>query len=138
MSFSNYAAQALLNSLFGKTSNYGALGSAPTIHVALFTTAPGEDGTGGTEVSGNGYARVATTAADWAGATDADPSVVTNANAITFPSATGAWGTVTDFGLYDASTGGNMIATGSLTTSKAPTSGDTPKFAANELSASLD
>ncbi|MFP3344634.1 hypothetical protein R0J87_19345, partial [Halomonas sp. SIMBA_159] len=32
MSFSNYTNQALLNSLFGKTSNFGALASAPTIY----------------------------------------------------------------------------------------------------------
>ena len=52
-----------------------------------------------------GYARVSTAGADWNTATDADPSVVTNANAIEFPTASGSWGTVTHFALYDAATG---------------------------------
>jgi hypothetical protein len=62
MSFFNRTAQALLNSLFGKASNFGALGSAPTLHVGLSSTAPNEDGTGITEPAGGGYARVATVA----------------------------------------------------------------------------
>lgn len=138
MSFSNYAAQAVLNSLFGKTSNFGALASAPTIYVALFTTMPGEDGTGGTEVSGGSYARVATVAGDWNAATSADPSVVDNANAVTFPEATGAWGTVVGFGLFDAATVGNYLGGNTFGTSKAPTSGDTPEFAAGDLDVTLD
>lgn len=138
MSFSNRTAQALLNAMFGKTSNFGALASAPTIYVALFTTAPGEDGTGGTEVSGGSYARVATVGADWNAATLADPSLIDNANAITFPTASGAWGTVTSFGLYDAATVGNYLGGGALGTSKAPTTGDTPRFSAGELNVTLD
>lgn len=138
MSFSNYMAQALLNSAFGKTSNFGALASAPTMYVALFTTIPGEDGTGGTEVSGNGYNRVSTAAGDWNAATSADPSVVDNANAVTFPEATGAWGNVVAFGLYDAATTGNYLGGNSLNVAKSPTSGDTPSFAAGELDVSLD
>jgi hypothetical protein len=38
------------------------------------------------------------------------PSSATNAASITFPQATGTWGTVTSFGLYDASTSGNLLA----------------------------
>ena len=135
MSFSNYAAQALLNYMFGKTSNFD---TQPTIYVALFTTTPGEDGTGGVEVSGGAYARVATAAGDWNAATSADPSVVSNANAVTFPTATGAWGTVISFGLYDASSGGNYLGGGTLDTSKAPTADDVPSFAAGSLEVTLD
>ena len=138
MSFSNYTAQALLNSLFGKTSNFGALASRPTIYVALSTADPLEDGSGVAEPTGNGYARVATTPADWNDATLADPSVIDNANAITFPQATGAWGTITHFALYDAAVGGNYLGGGALSTSKAPTTGDTPSFAAGELNVTLD
>src|SRR5690606_40337569 len=97
MSFSNYTAQAVLNSLFGKTSNFGELASRPTIYVALSTADPLEDGSGVAEPAGNGYARAATTPADWNDATLADPSVINNANAIAFPQATGAWGTITHF-----------------------------------------
>lgn len=62
---SDYAAIALLNSLFGKTSNFGALASAPTIYVRLWTVLPNSAGTGGTECVGTGYAAEATVAGDW-------------------------------------------------------------------------
>lgn len=138
MSFSNYSAQALLNSFFGKTSNFGALASAPTIHVALFNTKPGEDGTGGTEVSGGGYARVETAASDWNNATNADPSEVTNANEIDFGTATASWGTVTSVGFYDAGTGGNMLFAADLTSSKSVGEDDAFKFPVGELKLRAD
>jgi hypothetical protein len=64
--------------------------------------------------------------------------VITNAEIIEFPSATGAWGTITHFALYDASSGGNVLAFGTLGVEKEPTDGDTPRFAAGLLSTSLD
>lgn len=138
MSFSIYMTQAVLNSVFGKTSSFGALASRPTMYVALFTTQPAEDGTGGVEVSGNGYTRVATAATDWNAATAVDPSVVDNATAITFPEATGAWGNVVAFGLYDAASVGNFLGANTLAVAKSPTTGDTPSFAAGTLDVSLD
>lgn len=141
MSFSNRTAQALLNSLFGKTSNFGALASRPTLYVGLSTSTPAEDGTGVTEPSGNGYARVATAPSDWNDATLADPSVVTNGNDVTFPAVTGVsqnWGVCTHVVVFDASSGGNVIGSGTLTTTKTPSSGDVPKFSAGELSITLD
>ena len=113
---------------------------APTnIFVGLYTTAPtADDGTGSTEVSGNAYARVSTGAADWNSASAGDPTVIDNANAITFPTASGGnWGTVVAFGLFDASTAGNLIAFGTLTTSKAVNDGDTAEFAAGALDVKL-
>jgi len=66
---SDYAAIALLNSLFGKTSNWGALASVPaTFYIALWTTTPDSAGAGGTECSGTGYAREAITASSWGAA----------------------------------------------------------------------
>lgn len=142
MSFANRTAQALLNSLFGKTSSFGALATPPTIHVALSSTDPGEDGTNVTEPAGNGYARKATTAADWNAATLADPSVITNASALAFPQATGGnWLAGTNIGyfaLYDAPTGGNYIGKGTLDVAKPVLQGDTPSFAPGALSCSLD
>lgn len=138
MSFSNYTSQATLNSLFGKTSAFGALASRPTFYIALSTTAPTETG-GVTEPVGNGYARVATAPADWNAATLADPSVTTNASEIAFPQATGAWGTITHFAVFDAATAGNYLgASNALTTPKSPTSGDTPRFAAGQISFTKD
>ncbi len=137
MSFTNRTSAALLNSLFGNTSDFGALATAPTMHVALSTTAPNEDGTGITEPVGNGYARVATAPADWNSATSADPSVLSNANAITFPQSTGSWGTVTHFVLFDALSGGNAVITAALGASQTIGADTTASFAAGALQATL-
>ena len=42
-------------------------------------------------------------------ATGSQPSTITNGAAITFPTATANWGTVIAFGLYDASSSGNLL-----------------------------
>lgn len=76
MPFTAYSDDALLNSLFGKTSNFGALGSAPTFYVGVSSTTPNPNGTGVTEPSGSGYARVATTAASWNASANQDPAWV--------------------------------------------------------------
>jgi len=136
MPLTNYSHQALLNSMFGKTSNFGALASAPTIYLALFTAAPNMAGAGGTEVAGASYARKATAASDWGTATSADPSVISNGTAQAFPQLVGSgedWGTVTHFGLYSALTSGTLLAYGALGTSKNPTEGDTPSFPIGSL-----
>lgn len=114
-----------------------------TLHVGLLTTAPSDAG-GGTEVSGGSYARVAVTSslANWAG-TQAAGSVVASSGtggatsnnvAISFPTPTATWGTVTHFGIYDAATGGNLLFWGSLTINKTINQADTVTFPAASLS----
>lgn len=141
MPLSPYADQAVLNSMFGKTSNFGALASVPTIYVGLSSTTPSVSGssvTGITEPSSGAYARVATAASDWNSATEAAPAVLTNLNAVTFPAATADWASganMTYFVLYDAATAGNVLAFGSLSTSAAPVlNTQTAEFAAGALS----
>lgn len=129
-SFGNYLETEILDHIFGK----GAY-TPPTIHVALSTADPTDDASGLAEPSGNGYARVETEAADWNAASG---GALDNANAIEFPAATGSWGTITHFALYDAATLGNLLAHGALTASKAIGSGDTARFAAGDLDVSLD
>jgi hypothetical protein len=89
--------------------------TAPTnIHVALFTVAPTDSG-GGTEVTGGSYARVQVTN----NATNfpaASAGLKQNGTAITFAQATADWGTVVAFGLFDASTSGNLLYWGWLGT----------------------
>lgn len=132
-SFGNYLELEILDHIFGMGNrNY----TPPSnIFVALSTADPTDDASGIAEPSGGAYARVSTAYTDWdvaaAGALD-------NANAITFPEATASWGTITHFALYDALTGGNMLAHGSLTTSKSVSSGDTIQFAAGDLDVTLD
>jgi len=129
-SFSDYWENEILDHIFGKGSY-----TSPTIYVGLSTADPTDDGTGLAEPVGNAYARVSTVAADW---TVASSGALNNVNDITFPEATGNWGTVTHFALFDAVTGGNMLAHGALSSSKAIGSGDTAKFAAGDLEVSLD
>lgn len=113
MSFGNRTAQALLNSLLGKTSNFGALASRPTLYIGLSSTTPNEDGTNVTEPSGGGYARQATAPSDWSGASLADPSEASNLTLIDFGVATADWLSGDDLVcgvVYDAASGGNYIA----------------------------
>lgn len=103
--FSRHTAGGLLQHVAG----YQAIFAEPTAYVALFTTAPtADDGTGAVEVSGGGYARVATSAASW-GAASASPPLIANGAAIVFPTATAGWGTIVAAGLYDAASGGNLL-----------------------------
>lgn len=132
----DYLEAAWLNTFRGTAFAVPAGG----VHVALFTTAPGETG-GGVEVSGGGYARqnVATTGwnAPTATGATADEQILSNAAAITFPTATAAWGTVAAVGIYDTAVGGNLLYFGNLTTAKSVTAGDTFKFNAGDLKLTL-
>jgi len=125
--FSNYLRNALLDHIFGNAT----FTPPANIFVALSTTEPSGDGSGVTEPSGNGYARVSTSDADWSGASSFE---IQNTSDVTFPTATGSWGTVSYFVLYDAASGGNMLIFGALTLSKEIVSGRTPSFTAGDLS----
>ena len=129
-SFSDHWENEILDHLFGKGTY-----TPPTIYIGLSTADPGDDGTGLSEPSGNGYARVATAAADW---NSAASGTLDNANAVEFAEATGSWGTVTHFALFDAASDGNLLAHGSLNQSKTIASGDTAQIAAGDLDVSLD
>lgn len=139
-----FRAQAL-----GITGASAAAGTGPTtLYVGLLTAAP-SDSAAGTEVSGGSYARVSITSAlsAWAGtqsagstaASSGTSGTTSNNNAITFPAPTANWGVVTHFAIYDASSAGNMLLWGSLTTSKTVNNGDAaPSFAAAALSFQID
>ena len=108
--------------------------TVPTnIYVALYSAAPTAAG-GGTELTGNGYARKVHDTWD-AGAANASE----NTGAITFdPASGGDWLEAVAFGLFDAITGGNFLGWGDLTVSKTVTDGDTAEFADGALDASLN
>jgi hypothetical protein len=63
--------------------------------------------------------------------------VATNNADVTFPTATGSWGTITHVGVHDASTTGNLLYHASLTTSKTVGSGDVFKISSGNLSVTL-
>ncbi len=104
------------------------------IFVALFLTLPNLSGTGGAEVSisGTNYTRqsVPVGAVNW----DVAGLEYSNADDITYGVPSATWGTIVGAGLYDASTGGNLLYTAPLTTSKSVSAGDgAPKILANQL-----
>ena len=102
---------------------------------------PAEDGSDVLEPSGGGYVRFQTAPADWNGATLADPSVATNANAFTWVKATATYLSGAKIGYmvaYDASAAGNYLGAGPLGTAKPVLVDDTPDVAAGAGSISLD
>lgn len=129
-SFSDYWEDEILDHLFSKGSH-----TPPIIYVGLSTADPGDDAAGLAEPSGNGYVRVQTAAGDWDFASGGS---LDNANTIEFPGATGDWGAITHFALFDTASGGHMLAHGSLSASKTVASGDTIRFAVGELNVTLD
>lgn len=131
----NYLEAALLNAVLRNTS----FTSPATVYVGLFTVAPTDAYTSGaptgTEVSGNAYARQAATFA----APSGTPRGVANSGTVTFPTATpSGWGTVTHMGIFDASSGGNLLYWEPLAASKTINAGDTANFAAGSLTISED
>jgi len=126
MSFTNYTETEVLEWLLTNTAV-----TRPTAwYVGLFTAAPGEAG-GGTEVSGGSYARESATFTV-SGAT------ASNSANIEFTEATASWGTITHVAIFDAVSGGNMLAYASLTTSKAIDTGDILRIPAGDLDVTLD
>ena len=110
-----------------------------TLRVALATAATTDAQTGATltEVANsNAYARTGPNPLDanWTAASSTD-GLTDNAAAITFPTATGSWGTVTHCMIVDSAThgAGNSIVHGSLSASKAVAINDIFEFAAGAL-----
>jgi hypothetical protein len=105
--------------------------SPTTAYIGLFTSAPNDSG-GGTEVSGGSYARQA------ASFSAASGGLTTTDTDITFPQATGNWGTVVAIGIHDADTSGNLLMYTDLTTSKTIETGDILKISTGSLTVALD
>ena len=124
---SDYLENAVLDHVLRNT----AYTAPTTVYVALFTTSPGESGSG-TEVSGGAYVRKAVTF----GA--AASGQISNSLDLEFDQATASWGTVSHIGIMDASTAGNLLFHGALAVSKAIDSGDIFRIVTGELTVSLD
>jgi hypothetical protein len=101
---SDYAGRKTADLWTGKTTV-----TLPTAYVALWTVLPTDAGSGGTEVTGGSYARVATSGATWNAAAGSAPISTSNASAITFPTSTSSWGSVVGWTHHDAASAGNMI-----------------------------
>ena len=127
MSASNYLEDKLLDHTLGGT----AFTQPSGLYLALSTGSFADDNSG-TELSGSNYSRKAMTFA-----AASSGSAATNA-AVEFDAATGSWGTVSHWGIYDASTSGNLLFHGSFTASKTIATNDILKGASGSITISLD
>lgn len=107
-----------------------------TLYVALFTTPPQLNGSGGTEVSrsGTSYARVAIAQnSGWQGPSGTNQEY-SNSQDIVFQVPTGNWGNIQAAGIYDAETDGNLYWVCYMMSTKSVENGDgAPKIPAGAL-----
>ena len=99
-------------------------------YLALYTADPTDSG-GGTEVTGGGYARQSVSFT-------VSGNTASNSAAVEYPTATASYGTVVAVGVFDASTGGNLIAYAGLTTDKAIDTGDVFRIPSGDLDITMD
>lgn len=123
-----YASNKILDNLFGASG----ISLPSTYYIGLSTTTISSTGTGATEPVGNAYARVGilNTKAYFSIATNGELS---NLSSVTFPVATGSWGTVSHVFLSDALTVGNIWYFDALQATRIVQSGATLIFLANAL-----
>jgi hypothetical protein len=117
---------AVLNILRGAAIT----GAAP--YVGLFSAAPADDSSAGTELAGNGYQRQPITFS--APATDAgNVRKIANTNNIQFGPALANWLAAVAFGIFDAQTNGNLLYWDALTAAKTVQQDDYGQFAPGSL-----
>ena len=119
---SDYLENKLLNHVLRNT----AYTSPSTVYLGLSTGSFGDDNSG-TELSGNNYSRVSIAFdAASSGATD-------NTSNVEFAAASGSWGSVSHYGIFDASSSGNLLIHGAFSAAKTIASGDILRINAGEL-----
>ena len=104
----------------------GSFTMPTAVYLGLSVASMGE-AADGTELSGSSYARQAATFSAASGGT------TSNSNTITFPTATGSWGSIGFWSLWTASSSGTMLLHGSFTTAKTISSGDVLRVSAGDL-----
>ena len=127
----HFYSDAVLNVLNGNDL------SGVTPFVALFSVAPGDDGSAGTELTGSGYARQAITFGAPGPATG-NAEQVANSNNIQFGPAAADWLQAVAFGIFDALTNGNLLYWNTLATPKVVQQGDFGQFAPGSLTVEED
>jgi len=122
---SNYLENKLLDHFLGTTS----FTMPAAVYVGLYSAAPDDTG-GGTEISGGSYARKP------AAFTAAASGATSNSANIDFTGMPAV--TVVAIGIHDASTAGNLLLWGTLTTNKTTDAGDTLRIATGDLDITID
>lgn len=133
------ASDYLENELLDHSLATGSFTAPAGVYVGLFTSADStgataanlEAGTLTNEVSGNGYSRQSATFGAASGGS------ASNSGNITFTASGGNWGTITHVAVHDASTAGNVLFYGALTTPKTIEDGDSFQIATSNLTISL-
>lgn len=122
---SNYLENKILDHVLGTA----AYTMPTTVEVALSTSAYNDDGLGGTELSGGGYARQTATFNASSG------GIATNAADLTFSNLQGVSVTqISHYGIFDQS--GNLLIHGAMTTPKTVADGEDAVIRAGQLTVS--
>ena len=98
----------------------------PVVYLALYTVAPTASG-GGTEVSASGYGRQTVTFAAPVNGT------TSNSADVNFPIALADWDTIVAFGVFNVSSGGNLMYFGNLSSPRLVLTNDQVRFLAGQL-----
>ena len=135
MALTNAQKAAILDALYGGK----ALNVPDKLYIGLSTTQPNSDGSNFTEPTGNAYARVEVDndSTTWEDATVDNPSVKKNKIPILFDEATGAWGTITHWGIFDAPEGGNLLDWAPVINPTSVGEGQQAQFRAGDLQTRL-
>jgi len=121
-SISDYLENELLDHIFND-----AYTSPGSVFIGLSTADPLDTGAGLVEPSGGGYVRKEITF----GAA-ASRQISQNA-LVTYPQASGTWGTITHWALFENALIGTVMGSGLLTTAKWVVSGNTPSIASGAV-----
>lgn len=137
MAFSQYLADKILVWIKG-TAFPSALS---TVYVSLHSGDPGTAGTSNnvqTTITGSANRTAITTSTfSVVGAAAGGGFQITNGSSVQITTNASAGATVTHFGVWDAVTAGNFLASGSLTTSVDVVAGDTVQFNSGALAIRL-
>lgn len=119
---SNYLKGEIIKHIF----RTGSFTKPAALAIALYTTNP-TDADSGTEVSGGSYARVSNNPADanWDAPASGDGHT-SNTGVLTYPAPSGAWGTVSHWGVRDATSAGNLLLHGAVLPSAQPVGATDP------------
>ena len=129
------ASDYLENALINATLRGASFPTPNALFIALFTADPTDANITANEVNGAWYARqdINQGGPINSGFTAPSNGVTSNAKVLTFPPVTDAQVTVTHYGIYDASTGGNLLIHGPMTTAKTLLVDDVLSFAIGAL-----
>lgn len=130
MSFSDYLENFVLDVIFSKQAWV-----APTIWLGLSRIDPGDDGSFLDEPpAAFGYTRLETSAVDWNNSSGGE---LTNASEFSFAVASGSWGVITHFVLFDELVSWAYLLCGLLTIPLQVNTATRPVFSPGDLKVKL-